>query len=154
VRYGLIPATTSHPSPTRGVTGITAYLENGGTIENAQAIAAHESPRTTKLYDRTGDEITLDEVERIATQNFSLPLSLIDGRPRCERPLSYTIGLASWGTLARNGNFSFLCPFYDGVFTGSVILCMNSLAGSSRVPAPGGKGAILAHLIRAKLQFG
>jgi hypothetical protein len=23
-------------------------------------------PRTTKLYDRTGDEITLDEVERIA----------------------------------------------------------------------------------------
>jgi hypothetical protein len=46
-------------------TGITAYLENGGTIENAQAIAAHESPRTTKLYDRTNDEITLDEVERI-----------------------------------------------------------------------------------------
>jgi site-specific recombinase XerD len=46
-------------------TGITAYMENGGTIENAQAIAAHESPRTTKLYDRTGDEITLDEVERI-----------------------------------------------------------------------------------------
>jgi hypothetical protein len=32
----------------------------------AQAMAAHESPRTTKLYDRTGDEITLDEVERIA----------------------------------------------------------------------------------------
>jgi integrase/recombinase XerD len=47
-------------------TGITAYLENGGTIENAQAIAAHESPRTTKLYDRTNDVITLDEIERIA----------------------------------------------------------------------------------------
>jgi site-specific recombinase XerC len=46
-------------------TGITAYLEAGGTLENAQAIAVHESPRTTKLYDRTGDEITLDEVERI-----------------------------------------------------------------------------------------
>ena len=46
-------------------TGITAYLDNGGTIENAQAIAAHESPRTTKLYDRTSDEITLDEIERI-----------------------------------------------------------------------------------------
>jgi hypothetical protein len=28
-------------------------------------MAAHESSRTTKLYDRTGDEITLDEVERI-----------------------------------------------------------------------------------------
>ncbi len=47
-------------------TGITAYLEAGGTLEKAQAMAAHESPRTTKLYDRTGDEITLDEVERIA----------------------------------------------------------------------------------------
>jgi site-specific recombinase XerD len=46
-------------------TGITAYLEAGGTLENAQAMAAHESPRTTKLYDRTGDEITLDEIERI-----------------------------------------------------------------------------------------
>ena len=47
-------------------TGITAYLENGGTIEHAQAIANHESPRTTKLYDRTSDQISLDEVERIA----------------------------------------------------------------------------------------
>ena len=46
-------------------TGITAYLLNGGTVENAQAIAAHESPRTTKLYDRTADEISLDEIERI-----------------------------------------------------------------------------------------
>ncbi len=47
-------------------TGITAYLENGGTIEHAQAIAAHESPRTTKLYDRTSDALSLDEIERIA----------------------------------------------------------------------------------------
>jgi site-specific recombinase XerD len=47
-------------------TGITAYLENGGTLENAQNMAAHESPRTTKLYDRTGDEITLDEIEKIS----------------------------------------------------------------------------------------
>jgi integrase len=43
-------------------TGITAYLENGGTIEKAQQIAAHVSPKTTKLYDRTGDWITLDEI--------------------------------------------------------------------------------------------
>jgi hypothetical protein len=35
-------------------------------LKNAQIMAAHESPRTAKLYDRTGDEITLDEVERIA----------------------------------------------------------------------------------------
>jgi site-specific recombinase XerD len=47
-------------------TGITAYLDNGGTLENAQTMANHESPRTTKLYDRTGDVITLDEVEKIA----------------------------------------------------------------------------------------
>jgi integrase/recombinase XerD len=46
-------------------TGITAYLEGGGTLEKAQGMAAHESPRTTKLYDRRGDEMTLDEVERI-----------------------------------------------------------------------------------------
>ena len=42
------------------------YLEYGGTLENAQAIATHESPRTTKLYDRTSDEITLDEIECIS----------------------------------------------------------------------------------------
>jgi site-specific recombinase XerD len=46
-------------------TGITAYLENGGTIEKAQQIAGHESPRTTKLYDRRDDKLSLDEVERI-----------------------------------------------------------------------------------------
>jgi integrase/recombinase XerD len=46
-------------------TGITAYLLNGGTIEKAQQIAAHESPRTTKLYDRTNDEVSLDEIEKI-----------------------------------------------------------------------------------------
>ncbi len=46
-------------------TGITAYLEEGGTIEKAQAIAFHESPKTTKLYDRTSDQIDLDEIERV-----------------------------------------------------------------------------------------
>jgi integrase/recombinase XerD len=46
-------------------TGITAYMENGGMLENAQAMAAHESPRTTKLYDRTADAITIEEVEKI-----------------------------------------------------------------------------------------
>lgn len=61
-KAGLPASTCCHTF--RG-TGITAFLENGGTIESAQAIAGHESPRTTKLYDRTGDEITLDEVERI-----------------------------------------------------------------------------------------
>jgi integrase/recombinase XerD len=43
-------------------TGITTYLENGGTLEHAQTIADHESPRTTKLYDRTGKELTAQEI--------------------------------------------------------------------------------------------
>jgi integrase len=60
---GLPETTCNH---TFRATGITAYLENGGTIEHAQHIANHESPKTTKLYDRTSDQITLDEVERIA----------------------------------------------------------------------------------------
>ncbi len=59
---GLPSSTCCH---TFRATGITAYLECGGTVEKAQAIAAHESRRTTKLYDRTSDDITLDEVERI-----------------------------------------------------------------------------------------
>lgn len=46
-------------------TGITAYLANDGQLEHAQQIAAHESARTTKLYDRRADEITLDEIEKI-----------------------------------------------------------------------------------------
>jgi len=46
-------------------TGITAYLKNCGTIENAAAMANHASTRTTQLYDRRRDEISLDEVERI-----------------------------------------------------------------------------------------
>jgi site-specific recombinase XerD len=59
---GLSPRVCCH---TFRATGITAYLDNGGTLEHAQAIAAHESPRTTKLYDRTSDQISLDEIERI-----------------------------------------------------------------------------------------
>jgi site-specific recombinase XerD len=60
---GLPSSTCCH---TFRATGITAYLEKGGTVEHAQRIANHEDPRTTKLYDRRGDEITLDEIERIA----------------------------------------------------------------------------------------
>jgi hypothetical protein len=48
-----------------GAIGITAYLKNGGTLENAAALANHASTRTTQLYDRTRDECRFDEVERI-----------------------------------------------------------------------------------------
>jgi len=46
-------------------TGITAYLKNGGTLERAATMANHASTRTTQLYDRRSDEVTLDEVERV-----------------------------------------------------------------------------------------
>ena len=46
-------------------TGITAYLKNGGTLERAAAMANHASTRTTQLYDRRNDEISLDEIERV-----------------------------------------------------------------------------------------
>ena len=59
---GLPASTCCH---TFRATGITAYLSNGGTLEHAQRIAGHASPKTTKLYDRTADTITLDEIERI-----------------------------------------------------------------------------------------
>ena len=46
-------------------TGITAYPSNGSVLEHAEEMAAHESPRTTKLYDRTKVRLTKDEVESI-----------------------------------------------------------------------------------------
>lgn len=46
-------------------TGITVYLKRGGLLEHAQKMAAHASAKTTKLYDRRDDQVTLDEVERI-----------------------------------------------------------------------------------------
>ena len=50
---------------TSRATGVTVYMSNGGSLEHAQQIAGHLSPRTRKLYDRRNDAITLDEVERI-----------------------------------------------------------------------------------------
>jgi len=46
-------------------TGITAYLKNGGTLEKAAQMANHASTRTTQLYDRRHEELSLDEVEKI-----------------------------------------------------------------------------------------
>lgn len=63
IQAGLSPKVCSHSCR---ATGITAYLESGGTLEHAQRIAAHASPRTTKLYDRTSDAVNLDEIDRIA----------------------------------------------------------------------------------------
>ena len=59
---GLAPSMCCH---TFRATGITAYLSNGGSLEHAQQIAGHASPKTTKLYDRAADTVTVDEIERI-----------------------------------------------------------------------------------------
>jgi hypothetical protein len=40
-------------------------LKNRGTLEKAAQMANHASTRTTQLYDRRREEISLDEVERI-----------------------------------------------------------------------------------------
>lgn len=46
-------------------TGITAYLDNNGSLDHAQKQAGHADPRTTELYDRRGKRISLDEIEKI-----------------------------------------------------------------------------------------
>ena len=46
-------------------TGITEFLRNGGDLETAARIAGHESTRTTQLYNRVHEELSLDEIERI-----------------------------------------------------------------------------------------
>src|SRR5207237_4809288 len=61
-------------------TGITVYLTNGGLLEHAQQMAAHESARTTKLYDRRNERVTLDGVEKIMIARFLLQNRLI----RCD----------------------------------------------------------------------
>jgi len=69
----------SNPSPTTGESaanliarpgdrreGTLEPRSNGGMLETAQQMAAHESPRTTGLYDRRSDDVSLDEVEKIS----------------------------------------------------------------------------------------
>ena len=46
-------------------TGVTEYMNSGGTIEIAQRIAGHTSPATTRIYDRSGDRLTLEEIEKV-----------------------------------------------------------------------------------------
>ena len=49
--------------PGHGDHGVS--VERWETLEHAQQIAGHASPKTTKLYDRTADTVTVDEIERI-----------------------------------------------------------------------------------------
>ena len=59
---GLPPEVSPHSFR---ATGITEYLRGGGREELAAKIAGHESTRTTRLYNRLPDEVSLDEIERI-----------------------------------------------------------------------------------------
>src|SRR5260370_31943985 len=79
-------------------TGITVYLKNGGLLEHAQQMAAHESARTTKLYDRRSDKITLDEVEKCSAaiwmgRRIASPGMLPKAEPLphliCSRPIFF-----------------------------------------------------------------
>jgi site-specific recombinase XerD len=62
IQAGVNPQICCH---TFRATGITEYMRNGGTLEKAQQMAAHASSKTTNMYNRANDELTLDEVERI-----------------------------------------------------------------------------------------
>jgi hypothetical protein len=64
-------------------TGITIYLTNGGTLEKAQMMAAHSSPRTTKLYDRTSDAVSHRPVSTLGSINTRDHTA---GTPVCHRP--------------------------------------------------------------------
>jgi integrase/recombinase XerD len=46
-------------------TGITEYMNSGGIIEIAQQIAGHKSSSTTRIYDRSRDRLTIEEIERV-----------------------------------------------------------------------------------------
>jgi hypothetical protein len=46
-------------------TGITAHSSTVARSKMLKLWLRMNSPRTTKLYDRAGDQITLDEVEKI-----------------------------------------------------------------------------------------
>lgn len=46
-------------------TGITDYVTNGGKLEIAQKMAGHSNAKTTGLYDRRNDDISVSEVERV-----------------------------------------------------------------------------------------
>ncbi len=56
---------TSIGNHTFRATGITAYLKNGGQLETAAAMANHASTRTTQIYDRRADQVSLYDVERV-----------------------------------------------------------------------------------------
>lgn len=80
-------------------TGVTAYLKNGGTLERAAQMTNHASTRTTQLYDRRAEEVTLDEVERKSLSRAAAARG--DQTPRS------LLRLAVWSDLVN--------PFWRGI---------------------------------------
>jgi site-specific recombinase XerD len=64
-RAAAVGITTRISNHSFRATGITVFRKLGGSLENAALMANHASTRTTQLYDRRSDDVTLDEVERI-----------------------------------------------------------------------------------------
>ena len=54
-------------------TGITEYMNAGGTLEIAQRIAGHSQLSTTKIYDRSRDRATVAEIERVSFEGSVEP---------------------------------------------------------------------------------
>ena len=79
---GLPETTCCH---TCRATAITTYLLNGGDVENARQMAAHQSSQTTRLYNRWGNQFTLDEIERIRIRLAYHPYVYFPGRWRGSR---------------------------------------------------------------------
>ena len=80
VQAGIITSIGCH---TFRATGITVYPLNGGLLEYAQQMAARESARTTKLYDRRNDQVTLDQVGScFSDQNLSCGTAGISARAK------------------------------------------------------------------------
>jgi integrase/recombinase XerD len=46
-------------------TGITDYLTSSGKLEIAQRMAGHAKAKTTGLYERRSDDMSISEVERV-----------------------------------------------------------------------------------------
>jgi hypothetical protein len=74
---------------TPGARSVCRFTWNGGRLEHAQQMAAHESPRTTKLYDRTRDEITVGEVERLHILTVETALQLLRNNACKQLRVSY-----------------------------------------------------------------
>jgi hypothetical protein len=82
---------------------------NGGTLEKAQQMAAHESPRTTKLYDRTNDAVSLDKAEKWLFQRREVEVPFYPINP------FLNLLLINFSNIVENSDNLFIGPFLFGM---------------------------------------